>query len=238
MAEGIRINKYLSEAGVCSRREADRRLEAGEVTINGRTALKGERVQPQDQVSFCGKPVKKEEEPIFLILNKPKGIVCTTEKKEPDNVIDFLHYPKRIYPIGRLDKDSEGLLLLTNEGRLVNEILRARNYHEKEYLVKVNRPVTDAFLKGMGGGVPILDTVTRKCKVEQTGMHDFRIILTQGLNRQIRRMCEYFDYRVVSLKRVRIMNICLGDLKTGKYRRVTEQERRGLDALLASSFEE
>ena len=235
MAEGIRINKYLSEAGICSRREADRQLEQGTICINGRTAKVGEAVFPGDVVTYQGKPVKKEEEQILLIVNKPRGIVCTSEKREKNNIVDYLHYPKRIYPIGRLDKDSEGLLFMTNEGELVNKIMRAGNYHEKEYLVRVNRPVTEEFLSGMSGGVPILDTVTRKCKVEKTGSHSFRIILTQGLNRQIRRMCEYFGYRVVHLKRVRIMNIYLGDLPSGKYRFLTAEERIKLDSLLADS---
>ena len=235
MAEGVRINKYLSEAGVCSRREADRQLERGTVCINGKIAQVGELVFPGDTVTYQGKPIKKEEEQILLIVNKPRGIVCTSEKREKNNIIDYLHYPKRIYPVGRLDKDSEGLLFLTNEGELVNKIMRAGNYHEKEYLVRVNRPVTDEFLAGMSGGVPILDTVTRKCKVEKTGSHSFRIILTQGLNRQIRRMCEYFGYRVVHLKRVRIMNIRLGDLPSGKYRFLTAEERKELDNLLVDS---
>ena len=196
---GVRINKFLSEAGVCSRREADRRIEHGEITINGKIAEMGDKVFANDEVLVNGRPIKKEEEMILLVMNKPKGIVCTAEKREKDNVIDFLKYPKRVYPIGRLDKDSEGLLLLTNNGDLVNKIMRAGNMHEKEYIVTVNKPVTDSFIRGMAGGVPLveLETTTRKCKVEQIGKRKFRIILTQGLNRQIRRMCEYFDYRVV-----------------------------------------
>lgn len=224
--EGIRINKYLSEAGVCSRREADRQVEQGNVSIAGKVASMGDRVFSGQQVIFCGKVVQKEEEEILLLVNKPVGIVCTAEKREKNNIIDFLKYPKRIYPIGRLDKDSGGLLLMTNQGDLVNKIMRAGNYHEKEYLVTVNKRVTPDFIKGMAGGVPLkeLQTMTRKCVVEKTGERTFRIILTQGLNRQIRRMCEYFGYRVVELQRVRIMNLMLGDLKPGAYREITPQE--------------
>lgn len=233
----VRINKFLSEAGVCSRREADRQVGAGNVTIDGRVAKMGDKVEAGQEVCFCGKPVKKEEEMILIALNKPAGIVCTAEKREKNNVIDFLHYPKRIYPIGRLDKDSEGLLLLTNNGAIVNKMMRAGNLHEKEYVVTVNRPVTDAFLHGMANGVPLveLQTTTRKCKVERTGKKQFRIILTQGLNRQIRRMCEYFGYRVQKLVRVRIMNIELGDLESGTYRNVTAEEFKQLNRLIAHS---
>lgn len=235
---GERINKYLSAAGVCSRREADRQLEAGNVRIGDRVAGVGDRVLPGDFVYYQGRLVEPENERILLVVNKPKGIVCTSQKREKDNIIDYLHYPKRIYPVGRLDKDSEGLLLMTNEGDLVNKIMRSGNWHEKEYLVTVNRPVTDSFLAGMSGGVPILDTVTRRCQVKRVDTHSFRIVLTQGLNRQIRRMCEYFDYRVVSLKRVRIMNIHLGRLPVGQYRLVTQQEMRELERLLAHSSSE
>ena len=235
---GIRINKYLSEAGICSRREADRQLEAGNVEINGRTAAVGDRVLPGEQVYYQGRLVEAEQERILLVVNKPKGIVCTAEKREKDNIIDFLNYPKRIYPVGRLDKSSEGLLLMTNEGDFVNKIMRSGNHHEKEYLVEVHKTVTDSFLRGLAGGVPILDTMTRKCKVERTGRKSFKIILTQGLNRQIRRMCEYFDYRVVSLKRVRIMNIHLGDLPVGQYRPVTPEELHRLEQMLADSSNE
>lgn len=235
--EEVRINKFLSEAGVCSRREADRRVEAGQVTIDGRLARMGDMVLPGQRVCCQGKPVTKEEEMILLAFHKPKGIVCTAEKREKNNVIDYVHYRKRIYPVGRLDKDSEGLLLLTNNGDIVNKMMRAGNCHEKEYLVTVNRPVTEEFLRGMAGGVPLveLNTTTRKCRVEKTGRREFRIVLTQGLNRQIRRMCEYFGYRVVKLVRVRIMNICLGDLEVGKYRQVTGEEYRKLEKLLEGS---
>lgn len=233
----VRINKFLSEAGVCSRREADRQIEAGNVTIDGKIAQMGDRVSEGQQVCFQGVPVKKEEEMILIALHKPAGIVCTAEKREKNNVIDYLNYSKRIYPVGRLDKDSEGLLLLTNNGDIVNKMMRSGNMHEKEYIVTVNRPVTDSFLHGMANGVPLveLNTTTRKCRVERTGKKQFRIVLTQGLNRQIRRMCEYFGYRVQKLVRVRIMNIELGNLEPGKYRDVTSQEYKRLLELIASS---
>lgn len=226
MEESVRINKYLSEAGVCSRREADRQIEAGRVTINGKMAVMGDRVFPGDVVMYGKKVVSKEDEPILLVVNKPEGIVCTAEKREKDNIVDYIKYPKRIYPIGRLDKSSHGLLLMTNQGDLVNKIMRSRNYHEKEYIVKVNRDVTEKFLKGMADGVYLkdLEATTRPCQVEKVGKRTFRIILTQGMNRQIRRMCETFGYRVMDLKRVRIMNIKLGNLKIGEYRKVTQEE--------------
>ncbi len=235
MEKNIRINKYLSAAGVCSRREADRQIADGNVKIGERTAQIADLVSSEDSVYFQGRLVKSEQERILLVVNKPKGIVCTAQKKEKDNIVDFLHYPTRIYPVGRLDKQSEGLLLMTNEGDFVNKIMRSGNRHEKEYLVTVNKTVTDSFLNGLAEGVPVLDTMTRKCKVERTGKRSFRIVLTQGLNRQIRRMCEYFDYRVVSLKRVRIMNIHLGDLPSGAYRSVTTQELERLEQMLAGS---
>ena len=203
-------------------------------------ALTGSRVLPGQKVCYMGRPVTKEEEMILLAFHKPAGIVCTAEKREKDNVVDFIHYPKRIYPIGRLDKDSEGLLLLTNNGEIVNKMMRAGNMHEKEYLVTVNKPITDSFLRGLAGGVPLveLNTTTRKCKVEKLGKHQFKIILTQGLNRQIRRMCEYFGYRVTHLKRVRIMNIMLGDLKEGEYRDVSEKEWKALNRQIRYSSNE
>ena len=265
MQEPVRINKYLSEAGVCSRREADRQVEAGNVTIDGvvasmgakvlpdqtvlfcgkpgnvtidgKTARMGDQVSDGQEVCFCGRPVQKEKEMILIALNKPAGIVCTAEKREKNNVIDFLHYPKRIYPVGRLDKESEGLLLLTNNGEIVNKIMRSGNMHEKEYIVTVNKPVTDSFLRGLAGGVPLveLNATTRKCKVWRIGKRQFGIILTQGLNRQIRRMCEYFGYRVEKLVRTRIMNIELGDLKAGTYREVTPQEYKELMRLVKDS---
>lgn len=232
---GVRINKYLADAGECSRREADRLVEEGKVFIDGERAVAGSRVLPGQSVVFNGRELKKEEDLVLLALNKPRGIVCTGDKREPDNVVDFVNYGKRIYPIGRLDKDSEGLLLLTNDGDIVNKILRAGNYHEKEYIVKVNKMITKEFLQGMAGGVPILDTVTRPCKVEALDKYRFKVILTQGLNRQIRRMCEYFGYRVVHLQRVRIMNIRLGHLKTGDYRKLTPQELTELKEMIQNS---
>lgn len=237
---GIRINKYLSEAGVCSRREADRQVEAGNVTIDGEVVGMGARVLPGQTVCYFGNPVSKEEEMILLAFHKPTGIVCTAEKREKNNVIDFIGYPKRIYPVGRLDKDSEGLLLLTNNGDIVNRMMRAGNMHEKEYIVTVNKPISEAFLRGLAGGVPLveLNTTTRKCKVERLGKREFKIILTQGLNRQIRRMCEYFGYRVEKLVRVRIMNIELGDLEKGKYRNVTKKEYEELLAMIQNSSNE
>ena len=233
---GVRINKYLSDAGICSRREADTVIASGKVTIDGKAAEMGSRVMPGQKVFYQGKEVKKQEKQVLIAFYKPVGIVCTTDtKREKDNVIDFLKYPERIYPIGRLDKDSEGLLLLTNDGDIVNKILRAGNHHEKEYLVTVNKPLTAEFLKGMAGGVPILDTVTKPCVIEQTGKCSFKIILTQGLNRQIRRMCEYFGYRVMTLKRVRIMHIQLGHLLPGTYRNLTDAELKRLEEVLKHS---
>ncbi len=220
----MRLNKFLSDAGVCSRRQADSMIEEGRITVDGRPAVVGEQVTENQKVCVDGKEVSLVKEKVILVFNKPKGIVCTAEKREKDNIIDYINYPERIYPVGRLDKDSHGLILLTNDGELMNEILRARNYHEKEYEVTVNRPITKAFLKQMSEGVEILDTVTRPCVVKQTGVCSFRIILTQGLNRQIRRMCEALDYRVRDLKRYRIMNVHLGNLELGKYRRLTSEE--------------
>ncbi len=237
MAEGIRINKFLSEAGVCSRREADRQVENGNVTIDGKIAVMGDRIFDGQKVCFMGKEVTLEEEKILLAVHKPAGIVCTAEKREKNNIVDFIHYPKRIYPVGRLDKDSTGLILMTNQGELVNKIMRAGNMHEKEYIVTVNKPVTDVFLRGMSGGVPLVElgVTTRKCKVERLGKRKFKIILTQGYNRQIRRMCEYFGYRVEELQRVRIMNIHLGDLAPGTYRKLTTKEYTELMHMLAHS---
>ena len=233
--EHIRLNKFLSDAGVCSRREADRLAEQGLITVDGETAVVGMKIHPDAQVKVRGKRIKKEEEKVLLAFHKPAGVVCTAEKREKNNVIDYLNYPLRIYPVGRLDKDSTGRLLLTNDGELVNKIMRAGNYHEKEYIVRVNRPLTEEFCRKMASGVPILDTVTRTCQVEPVDEMTFRIVLTQGLNRQIRRMCEALGYRVIALKRVRIMNIKLGDLKEGAWRRVEGKERETLNQLLASS---
>lgn len=231
-SEAVRINKFLSEAGVCSRREADRYIEEGKVKIDGVVAQMGSKVTKDNVVTFCDKPVKKEEKLVLIAFNKPEGIVCTTDRSEPDNIIDYISYNMRIYPIGRLDKDSEGLILLTNDGNIVNKILRAENNHEKEYIVTVNKEITLEFMKQMSSGVSILDTVTKPCKVNQIDRYTFNIVLTQGLNRQIRRMCETLGYRVVNLRRVRIMNIQLGRLKTGDYRNVTEREIEDMNQLL------
>ena len=231
----IRINKFLSDSGVCSRREADVFIASGKVKIDGVVAEMGSKVAPNQTVTFGNKVIERDDKMVLIALNKPKGIVCTTDRRDPDNIIDFLNYGKRIYPIGRLDKDSEGLLLLTNNGDIVNKILRAGNNHEKEYIVKVNKVLTSAFLKGMSEGVPILDTVTRPCTIEAIDKTTFRIILTQGLNRQIRRMCEFFDYRVVNLQRVRIMNVNLGRLKVGGYRNLTDFELQELKELIEDS---
>lgn len=224
----MRLNKYLSGAGVCSRREADRLCEEGRITVNGVTATCGMQVEETDEIRINGKKIQQEERRVYLAMYKPVGIVCTAEKREKNNLIDYLKYPIRIYPVGRLDKDSEGLLLLTNDGSIVNGIMRARNLHEKEYQVAVDHPITEEFLRRMADGVPILDTVTRPCRIRRTGRCTFTIILTQGLNRQIRRMCEALGYRVTSLKRVRIMNIELGNLKPGSYRELTEEELSAL----------
>ena len=234
--ESTRINKFLSEAGYCSRRAADKLIEAGRITINGVVPEMGTKVKPGDEVRVNGKLIgANEEKPVYIAFNKPVGIVCTTDTRvEKNNIIDYINYPSRIFPIGRLDKPSEGLILLTNDGDIVNKILRARNNHDKEYIVTVNRPVTKDFLQKMSAGVPILDTVTKKCVVEKTGVCQFRILLTQGLNRQIRRMCEYLDYRVVELRRVRIMNIKL-DIPLGAWRDLTKKELAELNRLIADS---
>lgn len=234
--ETTRINKYLSEIGFCSRRAADKLILENRVTINGVVPEMGTKIVAGDVVKVDGKLVAKpEEKPVYIAFNKPIGIVCTTDTKvEKDNIIDYIKYPKRIFPIGRLDKPSEGLILLTSDGDIVNKILRARNNHEKEYLVSVNRPITNDFLKKMRAGVPILDTITRECEVEQIDKNRFKIILTQGLNRQIRRMCEYLDYKVTKLKRVRIMNIKL-DIPIGKWRYLSENEMNEINRLISSS---
>lgn len=226
---GIRINKYLSQLGYCSRRAADKLIDQGRITINGALPEMGTKVEETDEICVDGKPIEKATtENVYLLVNKPVGIVCTTDSKvEKDNIVDFLNYPTRIYPVGRLDKMSEGLILMTNDGDIVNKILRARNHHEKEYIVTVNKPITADFIEKMSNGVAILDTVTRKCKVEQIDGRQFRIILTQGLNRQIRRMCETLDYRVRQLKRIRIMDVKL-DVPVGKYRSLTEEEIKSI----------
>ena len=229
-----RINKYLSEVGYCSRRRADRLIEQGKVKINGKISEIGTKVEDEDQVEVEGRRIERstKQKNIYLAFNKPVGIVCTTDREvEPHNIIDFIKYPKRVFPIGRLDKFSEGLIFLTNDGDIVNKILRARNNHEKEYIVSVNRSINGDFIQSMSNGVEILDTITKNCFVEQLGPKKFKIILTQGLNRQIRRMCESLGYRVRSLKRVRIMNIKL-DVPTGKYREFTKEELVELYELL------
>lgn len=231
-AAEIRLNKMLSEAGVCSRREADRLIEAGKVLVDGKKAVTGQKVLSGQSVVCDGKAVGEKDAPVLLMVNKPRGVVCTTSDKDRAvNIVEFLKYPVRIYPVGRLDKDSEGLILMTNQGDIVNRIMKARNGHEKEYVVTVDKKLTDEFLKNMSQGVEILDTVTRPCKVEQTGEKEFRIILTQGLNRQIRRMCEELGYQVKTLKRIRIMNLKLGNLRTGAYRSVTPEEWNMLNYL-------
>jgi 23S rRNA pseudouridine2604 synthase len=235
-APRTRINKYLSEMGYCSRRAADKLIAAGRVKINGKVPEVGTKVGPGDEVRVDGKLISQpSDRPVYLAFNKPIGIVCTTDTRvEPDNIIDFINYPSRIFPIGRLDKPSEGLIFLTNDGDIVNKILRARNNHEKEYVVTVDRPITKDFIRRMSNGVPILDTVTRKCEVEQLNRHVFRIILTQGLNRQIRRMSEYLGYRVTKLKRIRIMNVRL-DVPVGRWRDLTEAELAEIHRLVADS---
>jgi 23S rRNA pseudouridine2604 synthase len=231
----IRINKFLSESGFCSRREADKLLEEGRITINGIVPELGTKVTYDDEVRVDGKIVRdRNEKPIYLAFNKPVGIECTTNQNVRDNIVDYINFPKRIFPIGRLDKASEGLIFMTNDGDIVNKILRARNNHEKEYVVTVNRPITDRFIEKMSNGIPILDTVTRKCKVEQISKYVFRIILTQGLNRQIRRMCEFLDYEVTALKRIRIINISL-DIPVGRHRYLSDEEIIQLNKLIEPS---
>ena len=228
----MRINKFLAEAGIVSRRGADKWIEEGRVTINGVTATVGSQVETGDNVLVDGKPVKKEEQLVYIVLNKPVGITSTTEKHIKGNVVDFIGHPLRIFHIGRLDKDSEGLLLLTNDGDIVNKILRAENHHEKEYVVQVDEPITEDFLEDMATGVEILDTKTLPCRVEKISSHVFKIILEQGLNRQIRRMCSALGYSVRRLQRIRIMNIPIGNLKVGQWRDLTDKERTELFKLL------
>ena len=223
-SQAKRLNKYISETGFCSRREADKLIDAGRVTINGKIPEMGTKVMPGDDVEIDNKPVRSKEKPIYIALNKPTGITCTTERDIPGNIVDFIGHHKRIFPIGRLDKPSDGLIFLTNDGDIVNKILRAGNNHEKEYVVRVDKPITDEFLQRMAAGVPILDTVTLPCKVEKETKFSFRITLTQGLNRQIRRMCEALGYEVFKLRRVRIMNISLDGIPNGKWRYLSEEE--------------
>lgn len=234
----IRLNKFLSEAGVCSRREADRLIESGRVTVDGKRAETGMKITDSQVVRVGKKEIRQKNEMVLLAVNKPVGIVCTEEKREKNNIINFLKYPTRVTYIGRLDKDSEGLLLMTNNGDIINKMMRSGNQHEKEYKVTVNKPITPGFIEKMANGVPILDTVTRKCKVEMIGKYKFRIILTQGLNRQIRRMCEYLGYKVTQLQRVRVMNIELGNLRPGEYRKVSEAEIAELYEMIKDSSNE
>jgi 23S rRNA pseudouridine2604 synthase len=230
-----RLNKFIGETGFCSRREADKIIEEGRVTINGVVPELGTKVSPDDEVRIDGKLIReKREKPVYLAFNKPVGIECTTNLEVRNNIVDYINYPIRIFPIGRLDKASEGLIFMTNDGDIVNKILRARNNHEKEYTVTVNKLITDRFIEKMSNGVPILDTVTRKCKVEKISSTTFKIILTQGLNRQIRRMCEYLAYEVTALKRIRIINISL-DVPVGRYRDLTDAEIKELNELIEPS---
>ena len=234
-SSSINLNKFISSTGICSRREAERLITAGRVTINGKQTQLGNRVFEGDIVKIDGKPLKSKPKTIYIALNKPVGIVCTTDSKERKNIIKFLNYPERLFPIGRLDKPSEGLIFLTNDGDIVNKILRAGNNHEKEYIVSVDKPITDRFIKRMGNGIPILGTTTKKCKVEKLSEKTFKIILTQGLNRQIRRMCEYLDYEVTRLKRTRIMNVEIGNLKTGAWRELSSDEMKEINILVKDS---
>ena len=230
-----RLNKFIGETGYCSRREADKIIEQGRVTINGIVPELGTKVSPNDEVRIDGKLIHdRKEKPVYLAFNKPTGIECTTNLDVRYNIVDFINYPTRIFPIGRLDKASEGLIFMTNDGDIVNKILRARNNHEKEYTVTVNKLITDRFIDKMSNGIPILDTVTRKCKVEKISATTFKIILTQGLNRQIRRMCEYLGYEVTALKRIRIINISL-DVPVGRYRDLTDAEIKELNELIEPS---
>jgi 23S rRNA pseudouridine2604 synthase len=230
-----RINKFLSEAGYCSRRHADVLIEENRVTINGQIPQLGTKITSADEIRVDGQLIfPPKEAPVYIAFHKPIGIVCTSDPKEKKNIIDYIRFPTRIFPIGRLDKPSEGLIFLTNDGDIVNKILRASNHHEKEYIVRVNKPITKDFIQKMSNGVPILDTVTRKCYVRETGKFEFKIILTQGLNRQIRRMCEYLEYEVIKLKRVRIMNIHL-DIPVGKWRYFTSEEIERINSLLSDS---
>ena len=235
MTELKRLNKFISETGFCSRREADKYIEEGRVTVNGSLPEMGVKVSEADDVLIDGKPLKAKPKLVYIAYNKPVGITCTTERKIQSNIVKAVNYPERIFPIGRLDRPSEGLIFLTNEGDIVNKILRAGNNHEKEYVVTVDKPLNRQFVNKMANGIPILDTVTKKCKVKQTGSQQFTIVLTQGLNRQIRRMCEYLGYEVVTLKRTRIMNVTLKGLKVGQWRHLTEQEMAEINNSIADS---
>jgi len=230
-----RLNKFIRATGFCSRREADQFIEEGRVTVNGKIPELGTKVSSADDIRIDGKPINKKEELLYLAFNKPVGIICTTERDIKHNIIDYIKYPTRIFPVGRLDRASDGLIFLTNDGDIVNKILRAGNNHEKEYIVTVNKPITENFIQQMGNGIPILETVTKKCFVEQTGKFQFRIILTQGLNRQIRRMCSYLEFEVMKLRRIRIMNITLEGLKTGEWREFSKTEMETINELISNS---
>ena len=236
-AETLRLNKAISDTGFCSRREADRVIEEGRVTINGREGILGDRVTNSDDIRVDGRRIKfkNQDEAIYIAFNKPRGITCTTERQIEGNIIDYIRHPKRIFPIGRLDKPSEGLIFLTSDGDIVNKILRAGNNHEKEYIVTVNKPITPEFLKKMSNGVPVLDTITAKCLITKESEYVFKIILTQGLNRQIRRMCEYLNYEVTKLKRTRIMNISLSNIPLGNWRNLTREELAEIMKMVAQS---
>lgn len=231
----IRLNKFISEKGICSRREADKLIQAGRVTVNGKVSEMGTKISQDDEVCLDGKLLSKKEELVYIALNKPTGITCTTERSVKGNIVDFIKYPKRIFPIGRLDKVSEGLIFLTNDGDIVNKILRAGNNHEKEYIVTVDKPINPEFISRMSSGVKILGIITKPCKVTKESKFVFRIILTQGLNRQIRRMCEALGYNVTKLKRVRIMNVKLGDLPEGRWRYLTRNELTKINELISQS---
>lgn len=231
----VSLNKYISSTGICSRREADRFIEEGLVKINGTVAQKGNRVFPGDKVLLKGRPLKAKPPALYLAFNKPVGIVCTTDSREPKNIISFINHPQRLFPIGRLDKPSQGLIFLTNDGDIVNKILRAGNQHEKEYIVTVDKPINGRFLQRMSQGIPILGTVTQPCVVDQIDKATFRIILTQGLNRQIRRMCEYLGYEVTKLRRIRIMNVDMEGLKVGQWRALTPFEIKGINEMVRTS---
>ena len=226
--EGIRLNKYIASSGLCSRREADTLIESGKVTINGEVALQGSKIMDGDIVLVNGRKVTPDADMVYIAFNKPLGVTCTTDRRDPSNIIDYIGFDERIFPVGRLDKNSSGLILLTNDGSIVNKLLRAENGHEKEYLVTVNRPYDKNFLRSMESGVPVLGQLTLPCKLKPAGDRTFKIILHQGLNRQIRRMCEYLGYKVTRLKRIRFMNISLGDLETGKWRYLTASEKKEL----------
>ena len=235
MNDEKRLNKYISETGFCSRREADTLIADARVRVNGEQPQMGQKVSDADTITIDGKPLKAKPKAAYIAYNKPVGITCTTERKIKSNIVSAINYPERIFPIGRLDRPSEGLIFLTNEGDIVNKILRSGNNHEKEYEVQVDKPLNKRFVERMAGGIPILGTVTKKCKVQQTGSHSFTIVLTQGLNRQIRRMCEYLGYEVVKLKRTRIMNVTLKGLKGGQWRHLTESEMAQINALIEGS---